>query len=92
MLKFSKDVLLILGLAVLAASIYFLIRLFWRMNTIIGMANANRSQPVQAPKLDLWVTSGCSLLAGLLIGAGLALPSRSAKALRAEALAAKTGE
>lgn len=85
MLKFTKALFFILGLAALGATIFFMVRLFWRWNTVMGFAQANRSQAVSDPKIYMWLTTGSALVTGLLVGIAIAMPRRTARSIRNEA-------
>lgn len=81
MLKFTKAVFAVLGLAVLAVAIYFLVKLMWRWNTVMGYAQANHAT-VENPRAFMFITACAALVAGLLLGIGIAMPRRTAHSIR----------
>ena len=84
MLKFTKGLFFVLGVAAAVVAVTFIIKLFWALNALVSMAQANRSAVVTAPKLQIWVSLGAAALTGLFVGVALALPRRTARSIRNE--------
>lgn len=84
MLKFSKNVLSWLGVFALVAFAGVLIYDVIMINQLHAVAGSNRSTDYQNPRNWVLIAAGLGLLAGFLLGAALALPSKSFRARLAE--------
>lgn len=84
MLKFTKALFLVLAIAAAVVGVVFIVKLFWQLNQLVGMAQANRSAVVTAPKIQIWISLGAAALTGLFVGIALALPRHSARSIRNE--------
>ena len=84
MLKFAKGLFFVLGVAAAVVAAIFIVKLFWQLNQLVGMAQANRSATVTAPRVQIWISIGAAALTGLFLGIALALPRRSARSIRNE--------
>lgn len=84
--KVLKWTMLALGLIAAGVTIYFLVRISWDMRTVMGYANANKSNEVPNPMPLFYWCIGAAALAGLALGVGIGMPRRSARFIRKEAL------
>lgn len=80
MMKFSKSLLTVLGLIVLIGFIGVLIYDVIMINQLHAVAGSQRSVEYQNPRNWVLIAAGLGLAAGFLLGAALAMPSRSFKA------------
>ena len=80
MMKFSKTLLLVLGVVATIAFVGVMIYAVIKIDQQWMVAISNRSQDFANPRNWALIGSGLGLLAGLLLGMGVALPSRSFKA------------
>lgn len=86
-MKILKGLFLVLGVAVLAVGGYYLANVFLYMQTVMGAANTGRSANVLAsPVPRIMLIAAFAAVGGLLLGLGLALPSRTRSAVRRQAL------
>ncbi|EPH02281.1 hypothetical protein HMPREF1531_01587 [Propionibacterium sp. oral taxon 192 str. F0372] len=77
--------LLVLGLIVLVAFIGIMVYNVIEVNQLHAVAIANRSAGFDNPRNMMLIGSGLGLAAGLLLGLGIATPSRGFKARYADA-------
>lgn len=86
-MKPIKWILGLLGLAAVAGAGVWLFRFGWDMQEIIGAAQRYDSARVIAnPVTTTAMIAGISLAAGLLLGLGLGLPSRTSGQIRKRTL------
>ena len=85
MMRFWKTMLLVLGLIVLVAFIGIMVYNVIEVNQLHAVAIANRSAGFDNPRNMMLIGSGLGLAAGLLLGLGIATPSRGFKARYADA-------
>lgn len=84
MMKFSKTLLMVLGMVGLLAFLGLMIYVVIEVNQLHAVAVANRSAGFANPRNWMLLATGLGLLSGLLLGMGLAMPSRTFKARYAE--------
>lgn len=84
MMKFSKTLLLVLGCVAGLAFIGVMIYVVIQLNQLHAVAIANRSAGFVNPRNWTLIGAGLGLLAGLLLGMGVAMPDRSFKVRYAE--------
>lgn len=75
MLKFTKALFFVLGVAAAVVAAVFLIQLFQQPDLTVGAAQ---------PTLQIWIVAAAAVLTGLFLGIALALPRRSARSIRNE--------
>ncbi|MDO5496096.1 MAG: hypothetical protein Q4G64_10305, partial [bacterium] len=80
-MKLLKLLLILVGLAAIGVGIYFLVRTTWDMRQVMGYVNANKSNEIASPMPLIYITSALAAVGGLVLGAGLAMPRRTAKAI-----------
>lgn len=80
MMKFSKTMLMVLGLVAAIAFIGVMVYVVIEVNQLHAVAVANRSAGFDNPRSWMLISMGLALLAGLLLGMGIAMPSKSFKA------------
>lgn len=80
-MKILKVAMIILGLAAIAAGIFYLVQTTWDMREVMGAANSGRSTKFESPMATIYLMSGLALLGGLVLGIGLGMPRRTAKAI-----------
>lgn len=81
-LRLLKWVLIIAGIVALAFCIYFLVRTAFDMRQVMGYANSNKSQEVTSPMPLFYWAVGLAGGGGLLLGLGLGMPRRTARAIK----------
>ena len=79
MRKFFKKTMLILGGVVMVAAIVFAVVSGIRVWNVNNIAASNRPQEYVNPLPFMYAMGGCALVGGLLLGAGLATPSKGFK-------------
>ena len=84
MMRFSKTLLTVLGCVAALAFIGVMVYVVIEVNQLHAVAVANRSAGFVNPRTWMLIGSGLGLLAGLLLGMGIAMPSQSFKARYAE--------
>lgn len=82
-LRFLKWVLVFAGVVALAFCIYFLVRTAFDMRQVMGYANSNKSTEVMSPMPLFYWAVGLAAAGGFLLGLGLGMPRRTAKAIKA---------
>lgn len=88
-MKFLKGLCVLLGLAgALGGAAYMLFYIqFNRMNSLVNVANSNKSGNLMANPMPLiWIAAAALLAGGLFLGLGIAMPKKTAKGYRHEAL------
>ncbi|HZK06308.1 MAG TPA: hypothetical protein VFC82_10780 [Actinomycetaceae bacterium] len=85
-MKLLKWAIVILGVLAAIACLVLLVNLAFDMRQVMGYANANKSTEVENPMPLFYWSVGAAALAGLLLGIGFAMPRRTAKAIKKEAL------
>lgn len=77
----------ILGAALAGFGIYFMLKLSWDMNKIMGAANAAKTiDNLSNPMPRIWIAAGLGLGVGLLFGLAIGLPGRTARNVRRDTL------
>lgn len=71
-----KRVLLLFGVVVLVGTVALLAKNIIDINQLAAVASADRGTPFFNPGREVLLTTGLSLLSGLLLGLGLALHTR----------------
>ena len=85
-MKILKWLLVVLGLAGVIAAAYYTYRGWLDLRNLVAIAESLRSIPQVNPQSPLMAGIGLALLGGLLLGAGLAMPRKSAGRIRNETL------
>lgn len=86
-MKVLKNVLLVLGLLVVAGAGALLIKNAWDLRILYEIAMANKSQPsVGNPTNLVLIGAGLAAVGGVLLGLGIGMPKRSAGAVRHDAI------
>ena len=86
-MKALRMTLGILGAALAGFGIYFMLKLSWDMNKIMGAANAAKTiDNLSNPMPRIWIAAGLGLGIGLLFGLAIGLPGRTARNVRRDTL------
>lgn len=85
-MKILKWLVVVLGIAALVAAGYYTYRGWLDLRNLVAIAESLRSIPQVNPQPQLMAGIGLALLAGLLLGAGLVMPRRTANRIRNETL------
>lgn len=86
-MKVLKNVLLVIGLLVVAGAGALLVKNAWDLRILYEIAMANKSQPSVANPTNLvLIGAGLAVVGGLLVGLGIGMPRRTAGAVRHETL------
>lgn len=85
-MRFLKALLLLTGLVGLGVAGYYLFNAWVDIRSMMAIANANRSAEFASPWTRVITSFWVGALGGLLAGAGLALPLRTAGEVRRKAL------
>lgn len=80
MMKFSKTLLVVLGVVASLAFVGVMIYVVIQVNQLHAVAIANRSAGFVNPRNWTLIGAGLGFLGGLLLGIGLALPEKTFKA------------
>lgn len=84
MMRFSKTLLVVLGCVAALAFLGLMIYNVIQINQLHAVAVANRSAGFANPRNWVLIASGVGLLSGLLLGMGMAMPSKTFKARYSE--------
>jgi len=84
MMKFSKTLMMVLGVVALLAFVGVMIYNVIEINQMHAVAIANRSTGFPNPRNWVLIGAALGLLAGLLLGVALALPNKTFKSRYAE--------
>lgn len=84
MMRFSKTLLVVLGCVAALAFMGVMIYNVIEINQLHAVAVANRSAGFNNPRNWVLIGAGLGLVAGLLLGMGLAMPSKTFKARYSE--------
>ncbi|MGB3955632.1 MAG: hypothetical protein WBL05_10215 [Brooklawnia sp.] len=84
MMKFSKTLLVVLGVVASLAFVGLMLYVVIQVNQLHAVAIANRSAGFANPRNWMLIAAGLGFLGGLLLGMGLALPDKTFKARDAE--------
>ncbi|MDI9626994.1 MAG: hypothetical protein QM286_00315 [Acidobacteriota bacterium] len=84
MMKFSKTLLVVLGVVISLAFAGVMIYVVIQVNQLHAVAIANRSAGFMNPRNWMLIGAGLGFLGGFMLGLGLALPSQTFKARYAE--------
>ena len=86
-MKVLKNVLLVIGLLVVAGAGALLVKNAWDLRILYEIAMANKSQPsVVNPTNLVLIGAGLAVVGGLLVGLGIGMPKRTAGSVRHETL------
>ncbi|GAB3705543.1 hypothetical protein [Mariniluteicoccus flavus] len=85
-MRILKAFLLVCGLVGLGLAGYYLFNAWVDIRSMMAIANANRSAEFVSPWGKVSISFWVAALGGLLLGAGLTLPMRTAGAVRRKAL------
>lgn len=85
-MKFLKAFLALVGLGGLGVAGYYLFNAWVNVNSMMDIANANRSAEFISPWTKISVAFWVGALGGLLLGLGIGLPMRTPGAVRKKAL------
>lgn len=80
MMKFWKTLLLVLGIIATIAFLVLMGYVVIEVNQLAAVASANRSNDFKNPRNFMLIGTGVGFLAGILLGLGIAMPSRGFKA------------
>lgn len=92
MMRFSKNLLLVLGVVVAIAFVALMVYDVVQINQLHAVAIANRSAGFANPRNWVMLGAALGLVAGLLLGLGIAMPSKSFKARYAEIRKQEAGD
>lgn len=84
MMKFSKTLLVVLGVVASLAFVGLMLYVVIQVNQLHAVAIANRSAGFANPRNWVLISAGLGFVGGLLLGMGLALPDKTFKARYAE--------
>ena len=84
MLKFTKGLFLVMGLAAAVTAVTFMSGLFSQVDELIATSQSGGVAVAGGPKRQIWIAMAAAALTGLFIGMGLALPRRTARSIRNE--------
>ena len=85
-MKFMKSAAAVCGLIALVVLGFFIAKVFYEVGNLVSVANANKSQGFASPMRTIMTATGLAGLAGLLLGLGLGMPTKTAGGIRKEAL------
>ncbi len=86
-MKVFKWLAVVVGVAGLGTAGWFLFRSWLHMRSLVDAANAGRSNNLMSnPIQQVSLAFGLGILGGLLIGIGVALPNRTERSVRKQAL------
>ena len=84
MLKFTKGLFVVMGLAAAVTAVTFMFQVFSRVDHLVATAQAGAGTAVSDPRTQIWVAVAAAALTGLCLGIGVALPRRTARSIRNE--------
>lgn len=84
MLKFTKGLFAVVGLAAAVTAATFIVRLLSQVDELVAAAQGSSVALAGGPRRQIWIAMGASAVAGLFLGMGLALPRRTARRIRNE--------
>lgn len=91
MMRFSKNLLLVLGSVAGIAFVALMVYDIVQINQLHAVAVANRSAGFANPRSWVMIGALLGLVAGLLLGMGIAMPNKTFKARYAEARRLEAG-
>ena len=91
MMRFSKNLMLVLGSVAGIAFVALMVYNVVQINQLHAVAIANRSAGFANPRNWVMIAAALGLVAGLLLGMGIALPDKTFKARYAEARRLEAG-
>ena len=80
MMRFSKNLMLVLGSVAGIAFVALMVYNVVQINQLHAVAIANRSAGFANPRNWVMIAAALGLVAGLLLGMGIALPDKTFKA------------
>ena len=84
MLKFTKGLFIVVGLAAAVIAVTFLVPLSSQVDQLVATARSSGGAPVSDPLPQIRIALIAAALTGLFIGAGMALPRRTTRSIRNE--------